>query len=259
MSRARRRPRLRPQPGARAAAQRRAGSVDEIAVLVGGPRARSARCVALARRAGVKVSYRTRDQLTAMAGSPHHQGVVARVAAADYADAGRPARASRPSGASRPSSWPSTRSRIRGTSGPCSGRAEAFGVARGHRAQAPRGRAHRRRPPGRPWGRVEHVAGRPRDQPGPRAGKAQEIRHLDLWGAGPTGGGAPWAADLTGPVCLVLGGEGEGLRPLVARTLRCPGHDPDARAGRIAERVGRRRRPLLRGGAPAAAEDQKTP
>jgi len=28
---------------------------------------------------------------------------------------------------------------------------------------------------------------------------------------------APWAADLSGPLCLVLGGEGEGLRPLVAR------------------------------------------
>src|ERR1700757_2352093 len=60
---------------------RRAG---EIAVLSGahGP---LSEIVALARRAGVKVSYRTRDQLTAIAGTPHHQGVVARVAAADYA------------------------------------------------------------------------------------------------------------------------------------------------------------------------------
>src|SRR5437867_10705106 len=58
---------------------------DEIAVLAGatGP---LAEVVALARRAGVKVSYRTRDQLTAIAGSPHHQGVVARVAAAEYAE-----------------------------------------------------------------------------------------------------------------------------------------------------------------------------
>jgi len=39
----------------------------------------------LARRRGVKVSYRTRDQLSAMAGTPHHQGVVARVAGASYA------------------------------------------------------------------------------------------------------------------------------------------------------------------------------
>ena len=32
------------------------------------------------------------------------------------------------------------------------------------------------------------------------------------------GGASPWDTDLTGPLCLVLGGEGEGLRPLVART-----------------------------------------
>src|SRR4030095_2563330 len=39
----------------------------------------------LAKRQGVKISYRTRDQLSAMAGDPHHQGVVARVAGASYA------------------------------------------------------------------------------------------------------------------------------------------------------------------------------
>src|SRR5690349_22010375 len=46
---------------------------DEIAVLAGG-RGPLGEVVALARRAGVKVSFRTRDQLTAMAGSPEHQG-----------------------------------------------------------------------------------------------------------------------------------------------------------------------------------------
>src|SRR5437764_15333905 len=60
---------------------------DEIAVLAGaaGP---LAEIVALARRAGVKVSYRTREQLTAMADSDRHQGVVARVASAEYVDLG---------------------------------------------------------------------------------------------------------------------------------------------------------------------------
>jgi len=55
---------------------------DEIAVLAGA-RGPLSEIVALARRAGVKISYRTRDQLSAMAGTDDHQGVVARVAAAD--------------------------------------------------------------------------------------------------------------------------------------------------------------------------------
>src|SRR5437588_6929458 len=38
-----------------------------------------------------------------------------------------------------------------------------------------------------------------------------------VYGAAVRDGIAPWAADLRGPVCLVLGREGEGLRPLVAR------------------------------------------
>ncbi len=58
---------------------------DEIAVLSGG-HGPLAEVVALARRAGVKVSYRTREQLSAMAGSDDHQGVVARVAAVEYHD-----------------------------------------------------------------------------------------------------------------------------------------------------------------------------
>ncbi len=59
--------------------------VDEIAVLAGatGPLGRGR---GAGSPAGVKVSFRTRDQLTAMAGSPQHQGVVARVAAAEYVD-----------------------------------------------------------------------------------------------------------------------------------------------------------------------------
>ena len=57
-------------------------SVDEIAILSEGRGPALQELLTLARARGVKVSYRTRDQLTAIAGSPHHQGVVARGAEA---------------------------------------------------------------------------------------------------------------------------------------------------------------------------------
>jgi 23S rRNA (guanosine2251-2'-O)-methyltransferase len=37
-------------------------------------------------------------------------------------------------------------------------------------------------------------------------------------GAVVKGGQAPWEVDLSGPICLVLGGEGPGVRPLVAKS-----------------------------------------
>jgi 23S rRNA (guanosine2251-2'-O)-methyltransferase len=48
----------------------------------------------------------------------------------------------------------------------------------------------------------------------------ETLKKEGVWtvGAAPAGGKLPWELDLTGPVCLVLGGEGEGLRPLVAKT-----------------------------------------
>ena len=58
--------------------------VDEIAILSEGRGPALQELLTLARRRGVKISYRTRDQLTAIAGTPHHQGVVARVAEAAY-------------------------------------------------------------------------------------------------------------------------------------------------------------------------------
>ncbi len=60
--------------------------VDEVAILADGRGPALQDLLSLARRRGVKIAFRTRDQLTAIAGTPHHQGVVARVAAASYAD-----------------------------------------------------------------------------------------------------------------------------------------------------------------------------
>jgi 23S rRNA (guanosine2251-2'-O)-methyltransferase len=47
----------------------------------------------------------------------------------------------------------------------------------------------------------------------------EKLKESGVWIYGTTlaDGVAPWAADLRGPICLVLGSEGEGLRPLVAR------------------------------------------
>src|SRR5262249_58298833 len=52
--------------------------VEEIAILAEGRGPALQELLTLARGQGVKISYRTRDQLTAIAGTPHHQGVVAR-------------------------------------------------------------------------------------------------------------------------------------------------------------------------------------
>src|SRR5262249_31294896 len=47
----------------------------------------------------------------------------------------------------------------------------------------------------------------------------ETVKKAGVWVyGGVTGSGVPvWAADLTGPLCLVLGSEGGGLRPLVAQ------------------------------------------
>src|SRR5213593_2837833 len=152
---------------------------DEIAVLAGatGP---LAEVVARARRAGVKVSYRTRDQLTAIAGSPHHQGVVARVAAAEYAELDDlleiPAERGEP----------------------------AFFLAL-DQVQDPRN-----------LGAVLRTA----DAFAVHGVIVPKHHQVGLTGAAAKTamGVAPWDADLTGPLCLVLGSEGGGLRPLIGRT-----------------------------------------
>jgi 23S rRNA (guanosine2251-2'-O)-methyltransferase len=186
---------------------------DEVAVLAGA-RCPLAEVVALARRAGVKVSFRTRYQLTAMAGSHDHQGVVARVTAAEYVDVEDLLGVARDRGepvfllALDQVQDPRNLGALLRT-------ADAFGahgvVIPKHHAVGLTEAAARTA-----MGAVEHV----------RVARAtnmvaalETLKESGVWVHGATlgNGVAPWAADLRGPVCLVLGSEGEGLRPLVAR------------------------------------------
>jgi 23S rRNA (guanosine2251-2'-O)-methyltransferase len=186
---------------------------DEVAVLAGG-RGPLAEVVALARRAGVKVSFRTREQLTAMAGSENHQGVVARVTAAEYVDIedvleiprarGEPAFVFALDQVQDPRNL-----------GALLRTADAFGahgvvIPKHHSVGLTEAAARTA------MGAVEHV----------RVARAtnlvtalEKLKESGIWIYGTTlaDGVAPWAADLRGPICLVLGSEGEGLRPLVAR------------------------------------------
>jgi 23S rRNA (guanosine2251-2'-O)-methyltransferase len=188
--------------------------VDEIAVLAGAQGPLSV-IVALARQAGVKVSYRTRDQLTAMAGDERHQGVVARVASATYQDleailAAATARGEAPfllalDQVQDPMNF-----------GALLRTADSFGVhgvviPKHHQvgvtavaARAAMGAAE-----------TIPVAREPN-----LVNALETMKKSGIWvyGATVSGGVLPWSADLTGPLCIVLGSEGEGLRPLVART-----------------------------------------
>lgn len=187
---------------------------DEIAVLAGaqGP---LSEVVALARRAGVKVSYRTRDQLAAMAGSDEHQGVVARIAAAEYRDLDEVISASR-AGPSSPLLLALDRVQDPRNFGAVLRTAEVFGahgvlVPKHHQVGLTEVAAKTA------MGAAEHVAVARETN---LVSALEKIKESGIWVYGATvrGGVAPWSADLRGPVCLVLGGEGDGLRPLVART-----------------------------------------
>jgi 23S rRNA (guanosine2251-2'-O)-methyltransferase len=193
----------------------RSGSrrADEVAVLAGA-RGPISEVVALARRAGIKVSYRTRDQLTAIAGTADHQGVVARVAAADYADLEDllvvPARR-------REVPFFLALDQIQDPRnfGALLRTADAFGV---HGVVLPKHHAVglTEAAARTAMGAVEFV-GVARETN--LVSALEKIKESGSWiyGAATDGGLPPWSVDLTGPLCLVLGSEGEGLRPLVAR------------------------------------------
>lgn len=187
---------------------------DEVAVLAGatGP---LGEVVALARRSGVKVSFRTREQLTAIAGSPRHQGVVARIAAAPYveietlldtaADREQPAFLLALDQIHDPRNL-----------GAILRSADAFGV---HGVIVPK---HHQ--VGLTGAVARTSMGALATVPVARetnlVSSLERLKKSGVWiyGGSIKGGVPPWEADLTGPICLVLGSEGEGLRPLVART-----------------------------------------
>jgi 23S rRNA (guanosine2251-2'-O)-methyltransferase len=186
---------------------------DEIAVLAGA-RGPLAEVVALARRAGVKVSYRTREQLTAIAGSDRHQGVVARVASTEYVDLAAllaipAARGEAPffvalDQVQDPRNF-----------GALLRTAEAFGahgviVPKHHQVGLTDAAARAA------MGAVEYLSVARETN---LVNALEALKKSGVWVfGGVTGLGVPaWGADLTGPLCLVLGSEGEGLRPHVAK------------------------------------------
>lgn len=190
-------------------------SVHEIAVLAEGRGPGLRELISLARSQGVKISYRTRDQLTAMAGSPHHQGVVARLAEARYATVETMLEAAE--------RWAQPalilaldRVQDPRNLGAILRTAEATGV---HGVIVPRHHSAGLTPAvaRAAMGGLEHV---PVARETNLVQALERLKQARVWvmGTAAQGGRPPWDVDLTIPLCVVLGGEGPGLRPLVART-----------------------------------------
>jgi len=188
--------------------------VDEVAVLAGG-RGPLAEVVALARRAGVKVSYRTREQLTAIAGTDRHQGVVARVAAGESVEMDALLEIAAERGEA-PFLLALDQVQDPRNFGAILRTAEAFGahgviVGKHHQVGLTGAAAHVAMGAAEylPVARVTNVVS-----------ALETVKKSGVWiyGSTASNGVSLWASDLTGPLCLVLGSEGEGLRPLVART-----------------------------------------
>jgi 23S rRNA (guanosine2251-2'-O)-methyltransferase len=185
---------------------------DEIAVLSGG-KGPLQEIIALARRAGVKVSFRTRDQLTAIAGSPDHQGVVARVARAEYVEVddllGIPAERGEPAFFLALDQVQDPRNL-----GALLRTADVLGVhgvvVPKHHASGLTEAAARAAMGALDFVKVARVTN--------LVGALESLKRSGVWvyGASPSGNTDVWDVDLRGSVCLVLGGEGEGLRRLVA-------------------------------------------
>ena len=186
---------------------------DEVAVLAGA-RGPLTEVVALARRAGVKIAYRTRDQLTAMAGSDRHQGVVARVASAEYVDLAELLEIP-PSRGQTPFFVALDQIQDPRNFGALLRTAESFGahgviVPKHHQVGLTDAAARAA------MGAVEYLAVARETN---LVNVVEVLKKSGIWVfGGVAGAGVPvWSTDLTGPLCVVLGSEGEGLRSHVAR------------------------------------------
>jgi 23S rRNA (guanosine2251-2'-O)-methyltransferase len=189
--------------------------VEEVAILAEGRGPALHELLGLAKRQGVKISYRTRDQLSAMAGDPHHQGVVARVAGANYAALSDILEIPGARGEA-PFFLALDQVQDPRNLGAVLRTAEATGA---HGVVVPKHHAA-----GLTSAAAKSAVGAADLVPVARETNLvhalEVLKKEGVWtiGAVPAGGKLPWETDLAGPVCLVLGGEGEGLRPLVAKS-----------------------------------------
>lgn len=189
--------------------------IDEILV-EGEERGRHADILALARRAGIRYARVPRAALTALAGTSHHQGVGARVAPRGYVELedllAVPAQRAEPA-----LFLALDQVQDPGNLGNLLRTAEALGV---HGVVLPRHQAAGLTPHvvRAAAGALEHL---PVTRVGNLARALDVLKQAGCWtvGAVAEGPGAvpPWTVDLRGPVAVVLGSEGQGLRPLVAR------------------------------------------
>jgi 23S rRNA (guanosine2251-2'-O)-methyltransferase len=200
-------------------------------VLVDRDGGRGADVVALARQAGVRYSPVTRATLTALAGTAQHQGVVARVAARPYASLeellavpaqrGEPALLLLLDQVQDPGNLGNLlrTAEALGAHGVILVRHEAVGLT-GHVVRAAAGA-------------LEYL---PVARVGNLVQTLEILKAEGCWVVGasaePPGLPPPWRVDLRGPVALVLGSEGRGLHPLVAR--HCDALTRVPLAGRIA-------------------------
>ncbi len=198
----------------------RARPIEEVLVEAEA-RDRHGDILALARQAGVRCSRVPRAALNGLAGTGHHQGVVARVAPREYAELEDLLAIARTKG--EPALFLALdQVQDPGNVGNLLRTAEALGV---HGALVPRHQAA---------GLTPHVvraaAGALEHLPVARVGNLgqalERLKQEGCWVVGAVAEGpaamarraqAPWTVDLRGPLVLVLGSEGRGIRPLVAR------------------------------------------